>query len=183
MTSKQCSWLQVKNFVNFLLQFFPSYPPAMPGMPPLLPHSGPFSSLQGAFQPKVRRQLTLWTWEENVKAHVVRCFTFLVPWYYHDLNIYHLPKVAKNTEFCSFKFIPKVSLVSLTLCSLYLRVELSYVSWFLAHPFLTISIQSAFRCRTAAFILQTAWEILICLFLWWIMQRATGSMTCWRLSC
>lgn len=35
-------------------QFFPSYPPTMPGMPPLLPHSGPFSSLQGAFQPKVR---------------------------------------------------------------------------------------------------------------------------------
>lgn len=34
-------------------QFFPSYPPTMPGMPPLLPHSGPFSSLQGAFQPKV----------------------------------------------------------------------------------------------------------------------------------
>uniref|UniRef100_A0A670JRZ2 Fibrosin like 1 n=1 Tax=Podarcis muralis TaxID=64176 RepID=A0A670JRZ2_PODMU len=32
--------------------FFPSYPPAMPGMPPLLPHSGPFGSLQGAFQPK-----------------------------------------------------------------------------------------------------------------------------------
>ncbi|XP_046871931.1 LOW QUALITY PROTEIN: autism susceptibility gene 2 protein [Hypomesus transpacificus] len=30
----------------------PSYPPTMPGMPPLLPHSGPFSSLQGAFQPK-----------------------------------------------------------------------------------------------------------------------------------
>uniref|UniRef100_A0A087Y137 Fibrosin like 1 n=1 Tax=Poecilia formosa TaxID=48698 RepID=A0A087Y137_POEFO len=28
------------------------YPPTMPGMPPLLPHSGPFSSLQGAFQPK-----------------------------------------------------------------------------------------------------------------------------------
>ncbi|XP_029112424.1 autism susceptibility gene 2 protein isoform X3 [Scleropages formosus] len=32
--------------------FFPSYPPTMAGMPPLLPHSGPFSSLQGAFQPK-----------------------------------------------------------------------------------------------------------------------------------
>ncbi|XP_028314307.1 autism susceptibility gene 2 protein isoform X3 [Gouania willdenowi] len=32
--------------------FFPSYPPTMSGMPPLLPHSGPFSSLQGAFQPK-----------------------------------------------------------------------------------------------------------------------------------
>uniref|UniRef100_A0A3P9HXQ3 Fibrosin-like 1 n=1 Tax=Oryzias latipes TaxID=8090 RepID=A0A3P9HXQ3_ORYLA len=32
--------------------FFPSYPPTMPGMPQLLPHSGPFSSLQGAFQPK-----------------------------------------------------------------------------------------------------------------------------------
>ncbi|XP_066512181.1 autism susceptibility gene 2 protein isoform X4 [Hoplias malabaricus] len=32
--------------------FFSSYPPAMPGMPPLLPHPGPFSSLQGAFQPK-----------------------------------------------------------------------------------------------------------------------------------
>ncbi|XP_048847262.1 autism susceptibility gene 2 protein-like isoform X2 [Brienomyrus brachyistius] len=32
--------------------FFPSYPPTMPGVAPLLPHSGPFSSLQGAFQPK-----------------------------------------------------------------------------------------------------------------------------------
>ncbi|XP_072521383.1 autism susceptibility gene 2 protein isoform X3 [Salminus brasiliensis] len=32
--------------------FFSSYPPAMPSMPPLLPHPGPFSSLQGAFQPK-----------------------------------------------------------------------------------------------------------------------------------
>ncbi|CAG5920269.1 unnamed protein product [Menidia menidia] len=32
--------------------FYPSYPSTMPGMPPLLPHSGPFSSLQGAFQPK-----------------------------------------------------------------------------------------------------------------------------------
>uniref|UniRef100_A0A8D0BMJ6 Fibrosin like 1 n=1 Tax=Salvator merianae TaxID=96440 RepID=A0A8D0BMJ6_SALMN len=32
--------------------FFPSYPPAVPGMPPMLPHSGPFGSLQGAFQPK-----------------------------------------------------------------------------------------------------------------------------------
>uniref|UniRef100_A0A5F8GZH6 Fibrosin like 1 n=1 Tax=Monodelphis domestica TaxID=13616 RepID=A0A5F8GZH6_MONDO len=32
--------------------FFPSYPPAMPGMAPLLAHSGPFGSLQGAFQPK-----------------------------------------------------------------------------------------------------------------------------------
>uniref|UniRef100_A0A4W5QG64 Fibrosin-like 1 n=1 Tax=Hucho hucho TaxID=62062 RepID=A0A4W5QG64_9TELE len=35
--------------------FFPSYPPAMPGMSALHPHSGPpgpFSSLQGAFQPK-----------------------------------------------------------------------------------------------------------------------------------
>ncbi|XP_076853976.1 fibrosin-like 1 isoform X2 [Brachyhypopomus gauderio] len=32
--------------------FFSSYPAAMPAMPPLLPHPGPFSSLQGAFQPK-----------------------------------------------------------------------------------------------------------------------------------
>ncbi|MBN3298918.1 AUTS2 protein, partial [Amia calva] len=32
--------------------FFQSYPPTMPGMAPLLPHAGPFSSLQGAFQPK-----------------------------------------------------------------------------------------------------------------------------------
>ncbi|XP_075754486.1 fibrosin-1-like protein isoform X8 [Pelodiscus sinensis] len=32
--------------------FFPTYPPAMPGMPSVLPHSGPFGSLQGAFQPK-----------------------------------------------------------------------------------------------------------------------------------
>nr|XP_006129964.1 fibrosin-1-like protein [Pelodiscus sinensis] len=39
--------------------FFPTYPPAMPGMPPTLPHSGPFGSLQGAFQPKVHIFLLL----------------------------------------------------------------------------------------------------------------------------
>ncbi|XP_037673223.1 fibrosin-1-like protein isoform X4 [Choloepus didactylus] len=33
--------------------FFSSYPPALPGVPTLLPHPGPFGSLQGAFQPKV----------------------------------------------------------------------------------------------------------------------------------
>ncbi|KAF6081125.1 fibrosin like 1 [Phyllostomus discolor] len=32
--------------------FFPSFPPAVPGLPALLPHPGPFGSLQGAFQPK-----------------------------------------------------------------------------------------------------------------------------------
>ncbi|XP_070806689.1 fibrosin-1-like protein isoform X1 [Pituophis catenifer annectens] len=32
--------------------FFPSYPPNVPGMPSMLPHPGPFGSLQGAFQPK-----------------------------------------------------------------------------------------------------------------------------------
>ncbi|XP_053784034.1 fibrosin-1-like protein isoform X2 [Desmodus rotundus] len=32
--------------------FFPSFPPAVPGLPTLLPHPGPFGSLQGAFQPK-----------------------------------------------------------------------------------------------------------------------------------
>ncbi|XP_077571023.1 autism susceptibility gene 2 protein homolog isoform X4 [Stigmatopora nigra] len=39
-------------FIRHHSNFFPSYPSTMPGMPPLLPHSGPFSSLQGAFQPK-----------------------------------------------------------------------------------------------------------------------------------
>ncbi|XP_045436279.1 fibrosin-1-like protein isoform X3 [Pipistrellus kuhlii] len=33
--------------------FFPSFPPSIPGLPSLLPHPGPFGSLQGAFQPKV----------------------------------------------------------------------------------------------------------------------------------
>ncbi|XP_066116981.1 fibrosin-1-like protein isoform X3 [Saccopteryx bilineata] len=32
--------------------FFPSFPPAIPGLPTLLPHPGPFGSMQGAFQPK-----------------------------------------------------------------------------------------------------------------------------------
>ncbi|XP_064177544.1 autism susceptibility gene 2 protein homolog isoform X2 [Anguilla rostrata] len=32
--------------------FFPQYPTSMSGMPPVLPPAGPFSSLQGAFQPK-----------------------------------------------------------------------------------------------------------------------------------
>ncbi|XP_030214420.1 autism susceptibility gene 2 protein isoform X6 [Gadus morhua] len=40
------------SFVHRHSNFFPSYPPTMPGMPPLIPHTGPFSSLQGAFQPK-----------------------------------------------------------------------------------------------------------------------------------
>ncbi|KAI5085567.1 fibrosin-1-like protein [Silurus meridionalis] len=39
--------------------FFSSYPPAMPGMPPLLPHPGPFSSLQGAFQPKASNPIDI----------------------------------------------------------------------------------------------------------------------------
>lgn len=47
----------VSSILLFSPQFFPSYPPTMPGMPPLLsqpgPGPGPFSSLQGAFQPKV----------------------------------------------------------------------------------------------------------------------------------
>ncbi|EPY88296.1 hypothetical protein CB1_000182006 [Camelus ferus] len=33
--------------------FCPPFPPAVPGLPALLPHPGPFGSLQGAFQPKV----------------------------------------------------------------------------------------------------------------------------------
>ncbi|XP_068099533.1 fibrosin-1-like protein isoform X5 [Hyperolius riggenbachi] len=37
--------------------FFPTYTSPMPGMPPMLPHSGPFSSLQGAFQPKTSNAL------------------------------------------------------------------------------------------------------------------------------
>ncbi|XP_060763536.1 autism susceptibility gene 2 protein isoform X2 [Neoarius graeffei] len=41
--------------------FFSSYPPAMPGMPPLLPHPGPFSSLQGAFQPKASNPIDVAT--------------------------------------------------------------------------------------------------------------------------
>ncbi|XP_054568554.1 fibrosin-1-like protein isoform X2 [Eptesicus fuscus] len=32
--------------------FFPSFPPSIPGLPSMLPHPGPFGSLQGAFQPK-----------------------------------------------------------------------------------------------------------------------------------
>ncbi|XP_069788629.1 autism susceptibility gene 2 protein isoform X8 [Narcine bancroftii] len=32
--------------------FFPPYAPTMPGIPSMIPHSGPFGSLQGAFQPK-----------------------------------------------------------------------------------------------------------------------------------
>uniref|UniRef100_A0A3Q4N0G2 Activator of transcription and developmental regulator AUTS2 a n=1 Tax=Neolamprologus brichardi TaxID=32507 RepID=A0A3Q4N0G2_NEOBR len=58
--------------VSFLLQFdkyptkvdpfyrhslFHSYPPAMSGLPPVIPPTGPFSSLQGAFQPKTSNPL------------------------------------------------------------------------------------------------------------------------------
>lgn len=38
-------------------QFFPQYPPpSVPNIQPVIPPTGPFSSLQGAFQPKVRNQ-------------------------------------------------------------------------------------------------------------------------------
>ncbi|XP_053496684.1 autism susceptibility gene 2 protein homolog isoform X1 [Ictalurus furcatus] len=33
--------------------YFPQYPPPVPGIQPVLPPTGPFSSLQGAFQPKL----------------------------------------------------------------------------------------------------------------------------------
>ncbi|XP_033075940.1 fibrosin-1-like protein isoform X28 [Trachypithecus francoisi] len=39
-------------FRHSSVSFFPSFPPAIPGLPSLLPHPGPFGSLQGAFQPK-----------------------------------------------------------------------------------------------------------------------------------
>ncbi|XP_073532069.1 fibrosin-1-like protein isoform X6 [Phyllobates terribilis] len=41
--------------------FFPSYTSPMPGMPTMLPHSGPFSSLQGAFQPKTSNAMDVTT--------------------------------------------------------------------------------------------------------------------------
>ncbi|XP_063310476.1 fibrosin-1-like protein isoform X8 [Pelobates fuscus] len=41
--------------------FFPTYTPPMPGMPPMLPHSGPFGSLQGAFQPKTSNPIDVTT--------------------------------------------------------------------------------------------------------------------------
>lgn len=38
-------------------QFFPQYPPpSVPNIQPVIPPTGPFSSLQGAFQPKVRNK-------------------------------------------------------------------------------------------------------------------------------
>lgn len=38
-----------------LLQFYPQFPPpSVPSIQPVIPPTGPFSSLQGAFQPKVR---------------------------------------------------------------------------------------------------------------------------------
>ncbi|XP_020929763.1 fibrosin-1-like protein isoform X8 [Sus scrofa] len=37
--------------------FFPPFPPAVPGLPAPLPHPGPFGSLQGAFQPKTSNPL------------------------------------------------------------------------------------------------------------------------------
>uniref|UniRef100_A0A9L0SMN4 Fibrosin like 1 n=1 Tax=Equus caballus TaxID=9796 RepID=A0A9L0SMN4_HORSE len=40
-------------------QFFPSFPPAIPGLPTLLPHPGPFGSLQGAFQPKTSNPIEI----------------------------------------------------------------------------------------------------------------------------
>lgn len=56
-TNTQC-WRTCECFVlrhcRFLvLQYFPQYPPQVPGIQPVLPPTGPFGSLQGAFQPKV----------------------------------------------------------------------------------------------------------------------------------
>jgi len=39
--------------IFFFSQLFHSYPPAVSGIPPVIPPTGPFGSLQGAFQPKV----------------------------------------------------------------------------------------------------------------------------------
>ncbi len=46
--------IKTKTLPLFVLQLFHSYPPAMSGLPPVIPPTGPFGSLQGAFQPKVR---------------------------------------------------------------------------------------------------------------------------------
>ncbi|XP_037673233.1 fibrosin-1-like protein isoform X14 [Choloepus didactylus] len=46
--------------------FFSSYPPALPGVPTLLPHPGPFGSLQGAFQPKTSNPLEVTGWTSAV---------------------------------------------------------------------------------------------------------------------
>ena len=40
--------------LSLFSQLFHSYPPAVSGIPPVIPPTGPFGSLQGAFQPKVR---------------------------------------------------------------------------------------------------------------------------------
>lgn len=42
----------------YFLQLLHSYPSVMPGMSPMVPPTGIFSSLQGAFQPKVLHKLT-----------------------------------------------------------------------------------------------------------------------------
>lgn len=49
----ECPARPLEHPSRLLLQFFPPFPPAVPGLPALLPHPGPFGSLQGAFQPKV----------------------------------------------------------------------------------------------------------------------------------
>ncbi|XP_035145977.1 fibrosin-1-like protein isoform X19 [Callithrix jacchus] len=46
-------------FRHSSVSFFPSFPPAIPGLPTLLPHPGPFGSLQGAFQPKTSSPIEL----------------------------------------------------------------------------------------------------------------------------
>jgi hypothetical protein len=53
-------WLP-SNTVFLWPQLFHSYPPAVSGIPPMIPPTGPFGSLQGAFQPKVRTSLTVET--------------------------------------------------------------------------------------------------------------------------
>ncbi|XP_022347840.1 fibrosin-1-like protein isoform X6 [Enhydra lutris kenyoni] len=64
-------------FRHSSVSFFPSFSSAVPGLPTLLPHPGPFGSLQGAFQPKVsdpyRTAVRVSVW--HTPAHVCLC-----PW-------------------------------------------------------------------------------------------------------
>ncbi|XP_054550659.1 fibrosin-1-like protein [Talpa occidentalis] len=46
-------------FRHSSVSFFPPFPPALPALPALLPHPGPFGSLQGAFQPKTSSPIEL----------------------------------------------------------------------------------------------------------------------------
>lgn len=73
-----CSLVTEPYVCSVLWQFFPQYPPpSVPSIQPVIPPTGPFSSLQGAFQPKVRK-ISLHASYKVLKMWNFNCYVFKV---------------------------------------------------------------------------------------------------------